>query len=158
MMVAGCLAAIKWLNISNFSSGIKVCAYIRAASTHCSFMKTSSNWNIFRVTGNLCGEYTSHRCISSTKVSETEFWCFLWIFAWKYGWVNNRGAGDLRRHRAHYDVIVLFLSYVRSNFDWDSFSYNYHIVYSQSLRLVPINAVFWYVLNRQNPLYTYKIR
>ena len=25
------------------------------------------------------------------------------------GWVNNREAGDLRRHRAHYDVIVMFL-------------------------------------------------
>ena len=23
------------------------------------------------------------------------------------GWVNNRGAGDLRRHRAHYGVIVM---------------------------------------------------
>ena len=23
------------------------------------------------------------------------------------GWVNNREAGDLRRHRAHYDVIVM---------------------------------------------------
>ena len=23
------------------------------------------------------------------------------------GWVNNRKAGDLRRHRAHYDVIVM---------------------------------------------------
>ena len=23
------------------------------------------------------------------------------------GWVNNRGAGDLRRHRAHYNVIVM---------------------------------------------------
>ena len=23
------------------------------------------------------------------------------------GWVNNRQAGDLRRHRAHYDVIVM---------------------------------------------------
>ena len=25
------------------------------------------------------------------------------------GWVNTRGAGDLRRHRAHYDVIVMLL-------------------------------------------------
>ena len=25
----------------------------------------------------------------------------------KNGWVNNREAGDLRRHRAHYDVIVM---------------------------------------------------
>ena len=24
------------------------------------------------------------------------------------GWVNNRGAGDLRRNRTHYDVIVMF--------------------------------------------------
>ena len=23
------------------------------------------------------------------------------------GWVNNRQAGDLRRYRAHYDVIVM---------------------------------------------------
>ena len=29
------------------------------------------------------------------------------ICAWINGWVNNRKSGDLRRHRAHYDVIVL---------------------------------------------------
>ena len=23
-------------------------------------------------------------------------------------WVNNREAGDLRRHRAHYDVTIMF--------------------------------------------------
>ena len=34
------------------------------------------------------------------------------IFAWIYGWVNNREAGDLRRHRAHYDVIVMIYIYV----------------------------------------------
>ena len=27
------------------------------------------------------------------------------------GWVNNREAGDLRRHRAHYDVIVMAKSW-----------------------------------------------
>ena len=26
---------------------------------------------------------------------------------WMNGWVNNREAGDLRRYRAHYDVIVM---------------------------------------------------
>ena len=26
----------------------------------------------------------------------------------KKGWANNRDAGDLRRHRAHYDVTVMF--------------------------------------------------
>ena len=31
------------------------------------------------------------------------------------GWVNNRGAGDLRRHRAHYDVIAMPLVVCFSN-------------------------------------------
>ena len=29
------------------------------------------------------------------------------IYAWINDWVNNRAAGDLRRHRAHQDVIVM---------------------------------------------------
>ena len=29
------------------------------------------------------------------------------ICNWTNGWVNNREAGDLRRHRAHYDVILM---------------------------------------------------
>ena len=29
------------------------------------------------------------------------------IFVWIYGWVNNRDAGEFRRHRAHYDLIVM---------------------------------------------------
>ena len=28
---------------------------------------------------------------------------FSWIWVWINGWVNSREAGDLRRHRAHYD-------------------------------------------------------
>ena len=32
---------------------------------------------------------------------------FSLICAWINGWVNNREAGALRRHRAHYDVIVM---------------------------------------------------
>ena len=33
---------------------------------------------------------------------------FSLICAWTNDWVNNRDAGDLRRHRAHYDVTVMF--------------------------------------------------
>ena len=33
---------------------------------------------------------------------------FSLISAWINGWVNNREAGDLRRNRAHCDVIVMF--------------------------------------------------
>ena len=32
---------------------------------------------------------------------------FSLICAWINDWVNNREAGDLRRHRAHYDAIVM---------------------------------------------------
>ena len=39
---------------------------------------TSSNCNIFRVTGPLCGEFTGHRWIPPTKASDAELWCFLW--------------------------------------------------------------------------------
>ena len=32
---------------------------------------------------------------------------FSLICAWTNSWTNNQDAGDLRRHRAHYDVIVM---------------------------------------------------
>ena len=41
-------------------------------------MMTSSNGNIFRVTGHLCGEFTGPRWIPHTKDSDAELWCFLW--------------------------------------------------------------------------------
>ena len=44
---------------------------------------------------------------STHKASHAELWCFLWYAPWINGWVNNREPGDLRRHRAHYDVIVM---------------------------------------------------
>ena len=33
---------------------------------------------------------------------------FSLICAWINGWVKNPEAGDLRRHRAHYDITVMF--------------------------------------------------
>ena len=35
---------------------------------------------------------------------------FSLICAWINAWVNNREAGDLRHHRAHYDVIMLIMT------------------------------------------------
>ena len=32
---------------------------------------------------------------------------FSFICIWINDWVNNREAGDLRRYRAHYDVMVM---------------------------------------------------
>ena len=45
-------------------------------------------------------------CAGNSPVT-AELWCFRWSAPWINGWVNNREAGDLRRHRAHYDVIVM---------------------------------------------------
>ena len=69
---------------------------------------TSSNGNIFRVTGHLCGEFTRPRWIPRTKGQ----WCgalmFSLICVWINDWVKkNREAGDLRRYRAQFDVIVM---------------------------------------------------
>ena len=66
---------------------------------------TSSNGNIFRVTGPLCGEFTS----PLTKASDAELLMFTLISACINAWVNFREAGDLRRHRGHYDVIIMEL-------------------------------------------------
>ena len=41
-------------------------------------MMTSSNGNIFRVTGQLGGEFNGPRWIPHTKASDAELWCFLW--------------------------------------------------------------------------------
>ena len=44
-------------------------------------MITSSNGNICRITGLLCGEFTGHRWIPHTKANDAELWYFL-IYAW----------------------------------------------------------------------------
>ena len=46
--------------------------------TELGYKMTSSNGNIFRLTGPLWGEFTRHRWIPHTKASDAELWCFLW--------------------------------------------------------------------------------
>ena len=55
-------------------------------------MMTSRNENIFGVTGRLCGEFTGHRFSLICSNS----------------WANNGDVDALRRHHAHYDVIVMY--------------------------------------------------
>ena len=75
-------------------------------------MMMSSNRNIFRITGPLCGEFTSYQWIPLTKNSDAELWCSLWSALWINGWVNNHEVGDWRCYRTHYDAIVMFWIYV----------------------------------------------
>ena len=52
-------------------------------------------WN-----SSVTGELPSQRPV-------TRRFSVFFIRAWINGWVNNHEAGDLRRHRAHYEVIVM---------------------------------------------------
>ena len=70
-------------------------------------MMTSSNRNISRVTGPLCGEFTGHHWIPLTKASDAELWYFLWSTPEQIAWVNTGDDGGLRRHHAHYDLTVM---------------------------------------------------
>ena len=74
---------------------------------HVGHMLTSSNGNIFRVTGHLCGEYTGHRWFSPRKGQWRGALMFSLMCVWMNGWVNSGEAGDLRRHSVNYDVIVM---------------------------------------------------
>ena len=97
------------------------------------FMMTSSNGNIFRVTGFCPGNSPRwlrgiHR--SPLNSPHTDQWCgalmFSLICAWTNGWVNNQDAGDLKRHRAHYDVTVMWCRIVIqwSGQPWDLSAFN----------------------------------
>ena len=44
---------------------------------------------------------------SSHKSQSRRTLMFSFVCAWTYGWVNNRDAGDFKRHRAHYDVVAI---------------------------------------------------
>ena len=70
-------------------------------------MMTSSNENIFCVTGHLCGELTGPGEFPAQGPVTWSFDVFFDLCLIN-GWLSNREAGDLRRRHAHYDVIVLF--------------------------------------------------
>ena len=62
---------------------------------------------------------------------------FSLICAWTHGWVNDCKAGDLRRHRAHYDVTVMDKPKLR---------------YVQSVKWIfVLIEKIWYGENFQNP-------
>ena len=76
-------------------------------------MMTSSNGNICRDTGHLCGEFGP---VNSPHKGQCRGpLVFSLICVWINGWVNNREAGDLRRYRAHYDVIAMWMVHVWTN-------------------------------------------
>ena len=68
---------------------------------------------------------------------------FCLICTWINGWVNNREAGELRRHRAHYDVIVVIFCCLAN--DVDCFPVCCGI--SASYQLLPNGNLWYYALS-----------
>ena len=77
----------------------------------------SSNGSVFSLlalcAGNspVTGEFPAQRPVTQS------FDVFL-ICAWINAWANNHEAGDLRRHRAHYDAIVMNIETITFGVGW----------------------------------------
>ena len=97
-----------------------LCIYLRVGLTITIVMTAGSCWasSIFMMTSSN-GKHFPRYCpfvrgIHRSPVNSPHKgqWrgalMFSLIYAWLNGEVNNREAGDLRRHRAHYDVTVMF--------------------------------------------------
>ena len=70
----------------------------------CVFPRWSHQMETFSVLLVLCARN------SPVNIPHKGQWCGALVFSfcvWINVWVNNREAGDLRRHRAHYDVTVM---------------------------------------------------
>ena len=63
----------------------------------------SAKWRQFGL-----GLNPGHRWIPRTKAVTQKFNVFFDL----HGWANNCEAGDLRRHRAHFDVIMTYRKFV----------------------------------------------
>ena len=74
------------------------------------------------------------------KACDAELWSF--ISAWMNGWVNNRKAGDLKRRRAHHDVIVMF-----------SITPNYIQIESRACVIVSLRINLWDVINHPHLIF-----
>ena len=89
-------------------------------------MMTSSNGNIFRVTGPLCREFTGPGEFPAQKPVTRSFDVFFDLCRNKR-LSKQPEAGDLRCHRGHYDVSVTVSSYKHSI---DPNSYTAYIMYN----------------------------
>ena len=75
---------------------------------------------------------------------------FSFIWAWINVWVNNLEAGDLRRFRAHYGVIIMH----QNNFDCLKPCMSYHIIHNvwHRHRVCPLDDHFHILLSLANDL------
>ena len=88
VMAVACHTCV--MAIMNLTKNSSYRTFLKTIINPFHLMMTSSEGNIFRVTGHLCGEFTHHRWIPRTKASDAELWYFYSIYTWINGSVNNR--------------------------------------------------------------------
>ena len=120
---------------------------------------TSSNGNIFRVTGHYAGN-SPHRSPGNSPHKgqwrgALMFSLIMLICVWINDWVNNREAGDLRRHHAHYDVTVMdtIESAWWLQMSWCQAICNYHIRTQADQRDIKIVAMEYMRERSQSPVW-----
>ena len=89
-------------SLTNLIQILSIHITLRPSQWHDDAMK----WNIFRVTGHCAGN-SPIPVNSPHKGQWRGALMFSLICVWINDWVNNSEAGDLTRHRAHYDVTVM---------------------------------------------------
>ena len=106
-------------------------------------------WKPFPCYWPLCEEFTSH---NFPQRPVTELWCFLWSAPQSSSWANNGDAGDLRRHRTHYDVTVMFcalvctrsVAWVSNIIHWNWFNHRQHRMQpSQVQKIIMVQPSSW---------------
>ena len=96
---------------------------------------TSSNGNIFRLTGHLWEETTDHRWISLTKASDAELWYFLWSTPGQTAEQTLDTPVIWDTHGAHYEVIVMAHDHVTSLWTYIGKTSLYYILTQDNVSL-----------------------
>ena len=96
------------------SSLIRTCFMYSTSQDLCTWfaiscvIMTSSNEKQIRVTSPFVWGIHRSWVASPHNCQGRRVLMFSLICSWINGWASNRDGGDLRRHRTHYDVIVMF--------------------------------------------------
>ena len=111
-------------------------------------MMTSSNGNIFHVTGPLWWEFTGDRWIPLTKASDMELWCFLSFAPEQTVGQTIRMQVIWDNHRIHYDITVC--NDILVQFAWTLYEVQKKFLYVGSTHDVPFEFTWLHDICLQN--------
>ena len=121
---------------------------------------TSSNGNIFALLA-ICAENSPVTGQFPAQRPVTRNFMFFFICAWINGWVKNGDAGELRRHRAHYQVTVMKIAQ-RSHLLFENILYGIYLKSCSRVRanlwnprVTSQNTVYWILHGRRCRCHTH---